>query len=99
MCKLLMDVRDLERYMSFRGIDKETLEGSIAQYLTKMYGVPTHYRNGYPAKAKLVGVDELDRFFEYAGLPTLIDTVTSTDSMPVVDVTITNGYLLINSPP
>lgn len=99
MYRVLLDVRDLERYMHYRGIDKDTLEGSIAQYLTKGYSIPTHYRRGFPAKQHLIGTDELDRFFEIIDLNTVMSHLNITDDerLSVLDVSIDNGYLLLSA--
>lgn len=97
MFLIMLDVKDLERALEYRGIPPDTLEATISLYLTKSFGLATTFRPNYPARTPLIPFDFLDRYFEAVDfikvIAPYIDMLRSEHIL--VDVTIDRGYLTI----
>lgn len=94
--ELIIDCRDLIRYMMHNRIDPDTLDRSVGEYLTKCHGVPTYFRPSLPAPghAYLTYAD-LDQFFAHIELTDIGQRIAAHPAILAVEISVRRGFLTI----
>lgn len=67
MYLIILDIGELLEYARMRGVDRESIPGIIAQYLSKTHGYPIDVDTRYPITQPTFTWAELDRFFKRDG--------------------------------